>query len=92
MYFYLFQLNLIPKSQLIFDDLNPYKSGFGHIGGFLDTPNQIEENGYFYLGASIIDTNNPAQKWFNQYNQTIWSEEFQHLDMLRNIVYIQKEQ
>jgi len=80
---------LIPQSQLKYDDLNPYKSGFGHIGGYLDTQDQIEKNGYFYLGASIINTSNPAQDWFNQYSETIWNEEFQHFSMLRNIFFLQ---
>ena len=80
---------LIPQSQLKYDDLNPYNSGFGHIGGFLTTDDQIEKNGYFYLGASIINTDNPGQKWFNQYSETIWNEEFQHFSMLRNIFFLQ---
>lgn len=80
---------LIPQSQLKYDNLNPYKSGFGHVGGFLTTDDQIQKNGYFYLGASIIDTQNPAQEWFNQYSETIWNEEFQHFSMLRNIFFLQ---
>jgi len=80
---------LIPQSQLKYDDLNPYKSGFGHIGGYLESNDQIENNGYFYLGASIIKTDNPAQVWFNMYSETIWNEEFQYFSMLRNIFFLQ---
>lgn len=82
----------VPASQLKYDELNPYKTTFDLVHGYLDSTGeeQIKKDGYWYLGSQTsINKTNHIQKWFTQYSTTIWSEEMQHLSMLRDINYIQ---